>query len=396
MPAQVLYIIDSLCDWAGAERALLRMTRALPADRYRCAIATFRTHPSVGDLSQFPCPVHVLPMRRVYGRDALRAGLRLRSLIRSQKVDIVHTFFETADLWGGIVARLSGCRVLISSRRDMGILRSPKHSIAYRMLGGLFDQVQAVCGQVRQFCISADGFPAHKVVTIYNGIDMPGARSQAATSRWRNTPELAGASHVIVAVGHVRRVKGTDVLVRAAARVCAEFPRAVFAIAGGLYDSAYYGELQSAVRSLGLSRNVHFLDRCGDVTSLLQASDVYCMLSRSEGLSNALLEAMSCGLPCVVTPVGGNPELIDNARNGFLVPPEDAEAAAESILRLLRNQDLAVRLGAAARQTVESRFTTEAMVRSLVAEYDRLLDRRGPVATAPAPVETHTGEVCRS
>ena len=68
-----------------------------------------------------PCPVHFLPLRRSYDWTAIRMAVKLRRLIRSEQVGIVHTFFETSDIWGGLVARVSGSPVIISSRRDLGI-----------------------------------------------------------------------------------------------------------------------------------------------------------------------------------------------------------------------------------------------------------------------------------
>jgi L-malate glycosyltransferase len=350
---------------------LLCITRRLPRDRYRCGIVTFRTHPSIGDLSEFPCPVHVLPMRRTYGWKALQAARVLRHLIRSQRASIVHTFFETADLWGGLVARWSGVPVLVSSRRDLGTQRSGKHALGYRLLGRLFDQVQAVSGSVRDFCISTDGFPPEKVVTVHNGVELP---SSAQPMEAFEIAGISRAADLIATVGHVKRVKGYDVLIQAAGRVVAEFPRAVFAIIGDIYDKAYFDELQVTIRSLGISENIRFLGKRADVLPILRQAKVFTLLSRSEGLCNALLEAMACGLPCVATNVGGNPELVQDESTGFLVPNGDAAMAANRILRLLRDEPRAREMGNSARRTAETRFSTDNMIRKLVAEYDRLLE----------------------
>jgi len=83
--------------------------------------------------SSLPCSVRVLPLRKSYDIRALRLAIELGRFTKNENVDIVHTFFETADLWGGLVSRLSGVRVLLSSRRDMGILRRRKHGLASRL-----------------------------------------------------------------------------------------------------------------------------------------------------------------------------------------------------------------------------------------------------------------------
>lgn len=379
--AHILYVIDSLAGWAGAEGFLLRTIRLLPKDRYKASIVTFKTKPYIGSLDQFPCPVHVLPLDKTYDWKALKAALELRRLIRSEKVDIVHTLFETSDIWGGIIARLSGCPILVSSRRDMGILRTTKHQIAYRLLNSLFDQVQTVSDQVRSFAIEHDGIAPHKVITIHNGVDVERAVRANSVDRYRSSLGLDGASHLICTVGHIRWIKGTDILIQAAARVLKEFPRAVFLVIGGVLEQDYFRDLQELARSLQVEHAVRFLGNpiqhvsyqgeTDIIFSLLKMCDVFCLTSRSEGLSNALLEAMACGLPCVATRVGGNPEVIEHGISGFLVPSEDPVAVADSILAVLCDPRRKA-MGEAGRRTVATRFSTEVMVERLLRSYDEL------------------------
>jgi len=108
---------------------------------------------------------------------------------------------------------------------------------------------------------------------------------------------------------------------------------------------------------------------------LLAQSNIFLLPSRSEGMSNALLEAMASALPVVTTSVGGNCQLIEDGQNGFLTPPGDAFAAAERIVDLLENPALASSLGRAARSLIEREYSVEAVVELLVHKYDRLLER---------------------
>src|SRR5579862_4135184 len=127
----VLFLIDDLCGMAGAERVLINMLSHMPKDRFRCLVGTLRQDPNPEIVQKLGCPVHVFPLRKTYDLDALKIASQLRRLIRTEHVQIVHTIFETADLWGSVVAKLSGCPVIISSRRDMGFNQSPKHRLAY-------------------------------------------------------------------------------------------------------------------------------------------------------------------------------------------------------------------------------------------------------------------------
>lgn len=359
------------------------MINLLPQDKFRCSLATFKLDSRVDLFRQIACPVHVFPLRRIYDWSGLRAAIKLRELIRSQDVKIVHTFFETSDTWGGLVAKLSGCPLLISSRRDMGILRSGKHRLAYRVMGPFFDRVLTVSEEVRSSCVRQDGLDPRKVITVHNGIELEKIRASNGGEPPRRDLGTARAAHRITAVGHIRKVKGFDIFIRAAAIVRREFPQAEFLIIGAVHEPEHLQELQELTRSLGLTETVRFLGGSENVFSLLKTSDVFCLPSRSEGFSNALLEAMACGLPCVATRVGGNAEAIEDGVSGFLVPPQDPELAADRILRLLRRPEEARRMGQAGRKTVEEKFTAQAMIANLTAIYDRLLSgasRRSPDA----------------
>jgi glycosyltransferase involved in cell wall biosynthesis len=366
----VLFLIDQLCGIGGAERSLLNILRFLPRDRFRCSVVTFKADPAWSGFENFPCDWWHFPLQRTYDWNALKVALRLRRLIRSQKVDIVHTFFETSDIWGGMVAKLSGAPVLISSRRDMGILRNAMHRFAYRALGPLFDLVLTVSEEVRTFCIQHDHLKPEKVLTLHNAIELEMIPSASPAVDLRNSMGLGHASHLICTIGHVRRIKGVDVLVRAAKRVCAEFPRAVFLVIGGVLEPDHLQELQGLIESLDLKENVKFLGPSEDVLPLLAMSDVYCLASRSEGFSNALLEAMACGLPCVATRVGGNPEAVEDGRSGFLIESEDIGALADRIRTLLRQPERAKEMGRQGRRIIEAKFTIPVMISRLVEVYD--------------------------
>jgi glycosyltransferase involved in cell wall biosynthesis len=377
-PIHILYLIDVLWGLGGAEGVLLRIPKLLPKDRYRCTIGTFRLRPESPVFDQLPCPVREFPVSRVFGMDALRTALALRRFLRAERVQIVHTFFESADLLGGLVAKLSGVPVVISSRRDMGILRSTRHHIAYRLMNPLFDQVQAVSDAVREQTIRADGINPNKVVTIPNGIEIEKLAAAGGSAGLRHALRLEDAWPLIVTVGHIRRVKGYDVLLRAAAEVCRVYPKATFLIVGSVQEPDCDRDLHELVCQLGLERNVRFLGKMENesVWPLLKLCDVFCLPSRSEGMSNALLEAMGAGLPCVATAVGGTPEVLEDGRTGYVVPSEDHQAAAARILSVLGDPDAARTMGSLARRVVEERFSAQGMIRNMVGMYDQLLAAR--------------------
>jgi glycosyltransferase involved in cell wall biosynthesis len=363
----VLLVLDQFPrTLGGGERIVLRLASLLPKYGYRASILTFSIHPECSVLKSPPCPVYLLPLRRTYDLTAIRAALELREFLRSQKVKLVQTFFESSDIWAGFVARFMSDAKLVWSRRDMGILRARKHKIAYRFMACAPDAVFAVSEQVRQHCIEVDKIDPTRIQTIYNGLDLT---EWTASSR----PPRSRDEVVVTTVGNIRRVKGHDILIKAAAAIIRQFPNVKFSVAGEILEQDYFAELQRLVQSLGLSQQFHFV---GGVTTLrehLFAADIFALPSRSEGFSNALVEAMAASLPIVATDVGGNAEAVKDGVNGFIIPSEDPAALADALLRLLLDPVRATAMGLAGEALAAKQFTTEAMMSQIAGTYQKLL-----------------------
>ena len=365
----VLLVVDQFPrTLGGGERIVLRLAGLLPKYGYRASILTFAAHPASDGLKSPPCNIYLLPLPRTYDLEAIRAAFQLRTFLEQQNVRLVQTFFESSDLWAGAVTKLLSDATLIWSRRDMGILRARKHRMAYRLLAGMPDRVFAVSEEVRRYCIDVDHIDPGRTETIYNGLDL---------NDWsgRSVQAKKGNELVVTTVGNIRRVKGHDLLVRVAARIVPHFPQVTFTVGGEILESDYFAELEALVLKLGLSGRFQFLGGVTDLRSHLAAADVFVLPSRSEGFSNAIIEAMAASLPVVATDVGGNAEAIKNGVSGYIVPPEDPTALAAGIMQLLRDPSQARRMGAAGRHLAAEHFTTEAMMRRTTEAYDSLLGR---------------------
>ena len=368
----ILFLVDQLTELGGGERVLFELARELPKKGFRVAVATFRDLPDPA--SFLLCNnITLLPFRSCFSRQAIRVAVQLRHLIRTQQVDIVQTSFETSDTFGALVARLAGVRHVISSRRDMGILRTAKHRIAYRLLGGSYSAIIAVSDGVRQKHVAIDHLRSERVHTIYNGLNLDRFRLNDHRDATRRMLHLPSEAPLVTTVANVNAWKGLDIFLKAAAVIHAKLPSAHFAIAGDWTDRELVASLQALAVSLGVSHHCHLLGRVADVPSLLLASDLFALLSRSEGFPNAVLEAMAAGLPVVATAVGGTPEAIYHGQTGFLVANEDAAGAAEHLIALLSDEPLRRRMGDAGRERVERQFSTQTMVDKHVELYDALL-----------------------
>lgn len=373
----VLFIIDQLCEPGGAERCLLQMIRLLPPDQFRCSLLTFKIDRS-GLFASLPCPTYVYPLVRTYDLNAIKVALQLRALIRQQDIRIVTTFFETSDLWAGVLAKLLGVSVLVSSRRDMGILRSAKHRLAYKGVSRLYDAIITVSENVRQQCLERDRVAPRKVVTLYNGVDLKQIDTTETPRLTRAALGVSDTAPLITTVAHIRKIKGIDVLVRAAGEVHHKYPDAVFLVVGDVPEREldHFRELQNLCTQMRLDSVVRFVGSSESIPAILKLSNVFCLPSRSEGFSNALIQAMACGLPCVATRVGGNDEAILEGLSGYLVENEDAIGIADKICALLASPKSASRMGQTGRKIVEANFSDECMRRNLVDLYRNLLEAK--------------------
>jgi Glycosyltransferase len=363
----VLLVVDQFSrNLGGGERIALKLAALLPQYGYRASILTFSADTANPVFDTAPCPVYLLPLQRTYDRTALMGALALRRFLKQQKVKVVQTFFESSDIWAGFVTKLLSDAKLIWSRRDMGILRTRKHEIAYRLMAGLPDAVFAVSDLVRQHCIEEDHIDPDRVQTIYNGLELADWDISSPSVR-------RGDKVVVTTIANIRHVKGHDIFIRAAAAIAPRFPNVCFSIAGGVLDKAYFEELQSMVRGMNLSGRFHFVGSITDLQQQLSTADIFVLPSRSEGFSNAIVEAMAASLPVVATNVGGNAEAVQSGVSGIIVPTEDPEALADAISQLLADPARATAMGIAGKRRVAEKFTTAAMMEQTTATYRRLL-----------------------
>jgi glycosyltransferase involved in cell wall biosynthesis len=232
------------------------------------------------------------------------------------------------------------------------------------------DGIVAVSGFIRNALRDNEGLDERRIRILYNGIDPEHFDASVDRERVRAEERIGADDPVIGIAARFAPVKDHRTLLRAFRLVLSEMPNAKLALAG---DGELRGELEKETRSLGLGDAVRFLGVRRDIPHLLKSWDVFCLSSLSEGTSVTLLEAMSSGLPAVVTAVGGNPEIVEEGRTGLLVPRADAEALGAALVRVLRDQEGRKRMGEAGRARVRDRFTLDGMVSAYGDLYRELL-----------------------
>ncbi|MHB8736812.1 MAG: glycosyltransferase family 4 protein [Terriglobales bacterium] len=225
----------------------------------------------------------------------------------------------------------------------------------------------------------AAGYPRDRIHYLPNGVSVPSQRDAAARREARESlaevnPALALApdAPLVLYTGRLHEMKGLDHLVSAWPMVLARQPLARLWIVG---EGSYRRELAGQIDHLGLGGQIHLAGAFDDVEDFLLAADLFVLPSLEEGMSLALLEAMSVGLPVVATSIPANQVLVDDC-HGRLVPPADSAALAAAINDLLDHADDAQRLGEAARRRVSTDYSLDKMVTDHLALFEGLLAAR--------------------
>ncbi|MEG9434435.1 glycosyltransferase [Terriglobus sp. ADX1] len=368
----VMFIIDQLTELGGAERMMFALARSLPERGYKVAVVTLRDNPSP-EAYKLVDEITVLPTRSCLSAQGLQTLSRLREMIRERNVCLVQTYFESADLFGAIASRLAGVTTICSSRRDMGILRTAKHNLLYRLLTPLYSHVFAVSEKVARWHREKDRITSGKISIVHNGVALERYELSPHASELRHAHGIPSDAFLVTTIANINPWKGVDVFIKAASIVHQHNPKAMFAIAGDWTDREHLQQLRDLVTESNLEGCVRFLGRVEDIPGLLHDSDVFALLSRTEGFPNVVIEAMAARLPVVATDVGGTSEAVSDGVTGYLVPNEDYQAAADHIVALMNDRTHRSYMGNAARELVESRFSIQAMVSQHVEVYDALL-----------------------
>jgi glycosyltransferase involved in cell wall biosynthesis len=209
---------------------------------------------------------------------------------------------------------------------------------------------------------------------IYNGVDFSTFAADRDDSTIREEFGLAPECPLIVAVGNIRKPKGYEYLVRAAAIVRERNPDCRLLIVGH-GTGQLLDQLTGLIADLHLDDTVTLTGFRSDIPQILQQSDIFVLSSTSEGLSIATIEAMAVEKPVVVTASGGPQEIVADGETGYIVPPADERALADAITRLINDKSLRDQMGQAARASVQERFSIERNVDEYINVYRSCLRR---------------------
>ncbi len=360
-PGRIVILITTLT-FGGAETQVVRLATELKTRGWTvCVVCMVKPTAYMSQLEAQHIPVHSLDMKR--GVADVRAVFRLASLIRDFRPDIVHCHMFHANLLGRVTRLFCRIPALVCTAhnfRETSEQDGPTwhKELLYRITDPLADKTTIICNAAFERYVRVGAVPRRKFQMIPNGVDTD--HFKRSKNRRKNAREALGISSEFVwlAVGRLVKQKDYPTLFRALELLKHEQFVVLLAGNGPLEE-----QLREECRTRGLERQVRFCGAREDILDLYSAADAFVMSSEFEGLSAALLEAASTGLPAVVTDVGGNADVVKDEITGYVVPPAASKQLATAMHRLmaLLPENLQT-MGDAARQLCHEQFRIAAVM----------------------------------
>jgi sugar transferase (PEP-CTERM/EpsH1 system associated) len=365
----ILYVLHSL-GRGGTENGVVNLLNRMDPQRFRFTIALMEKNRAMLERVERP-GVSVVTVRRRWGNDPLYPA-SLYALFRREKPDLVHTR-NFSCIEGLAAARLAGIKAVLHSEHGRDVTEADglkrRRAFARSILFRCADRVVTVSEELRSTILANVKVVPEKVQCLPNGVDLSRFAPRGARERIRREFGLGADELVIGSVGRHDPVKDYRSLLLAFAAF-PDISRLRLLLCG---DGPQNLELRELARDLGVAERVLFTGFRDDIPDVLTSFDLFVLPSVTEGMSNAILEAMASGLPCVATRVGGNGELVSHGVNGLLVPPASPEKLHDAVRYLVEDRDARLRMGRAGRTRAETRFSLQGMVARYEDLYEGLI-----------------------
>jgi glycosyltransferase involved in cell wall biosynthesis len=374
---KILEIIAS-CQRGGVPTVVHNLVRYINRERFDIHLVAADDGPFYKTFSGL-CPVHDIPIRGCYPRSICA----LRSLIKSQHIDVVHAHGKGAAFYGRLASLgLRTKRVYTLHGFDDGHYRPIVRRLylaVEKMLGRITDSTVAVSEGERDKAANAGILVPGKSVVIPNGILIKGLAPRPPRG------------HVIGTLSRTSPQKGLEFLIEAVAMLMESHPDSICLVAGGTPagEEGYEERIKRMVKERGVGERMVFLGEIGDVETFFSKIDVYVSASRWEGLPTAILEAFAARTPVVATDVVGNRDLVSHLATGVLVQAENSQAIAEGIEFVFASADRLKEVVERAHCMVAERYSVDRMVK----QHERLYEGLLGSSTFPETLSSETDYV---
>jgi L-malate glycosyltransferase len=363
--------IDLGRQWRGGQAQALLLMKGLRARGHVAELVAIENSPLAQRAEAEEIRVHAVAPS--FSR--ARAALKISKVAERIKAEIVHTH-EAHALTAAWLARVNRRVGVAASRRlayplNQNVISLSRYRSASRVL--------AVSRFVSESVIGS-GIDSRKVAVVHDGVEIPPPVSEEDHAKARQRLGVQEGQRLLGCVGYLLPEKGQELLIRAWPAILEQSGNCQLLLAG---TGPSRELLEGLSRKLGVSDTVRFAGFVDDVAEVYRALDVFLFPSLAEPLGSSMLAAMAYGLPTVATARGAVPEVITDGENGLLAQGPEPGQIAAAIVRLLREPELARRLGSAARQTVEKRFSAEYMVDETLRVYGQIIQERVESTSKP-------------
>ncbi len=363
---KVLHLIDSL-NVGGAQALLVTYAQQAMMHDQKANIICLRNrsvNPVTTGLEATNAEVTYLPELPLWN---IYNIIRLIKIIKKKNADVLHTHLTNSNILGIICALWLHKPVVVSMHsvitgRPIKYLREKIELHILRYATKIIAVGEAVSNDYSRL------FP-QKVTTLTNSVNDIPTLPETKRTEIRISLGINTDGPLLIAIGRLTELKGFDDLLSAFQKVQKKHPLAHLIIAG---DGHLKDSLKKETEKNGLQNSVHWLGMRSDIPLLLASSDLYVSAAHWEGLSIALLEALSAGLPAVVTKVGDAPKVLE-AGLGYLVPPKSPEQLAHAIEKMLENPQNMKKMGQIAKEEILSKYGSTAWFMKLSNIYSEVI-----------------------
>lgn len=346
----------------GTELQVLNLARGLDREQFDLSFASLdKNGDHLAAFESLDVAIDEFKIKRLYHPHSFRQQARFASLLRKERIQILHSYNFYSNVFAVPAARMAGVPVVLASVRDQGVYLNPAQKKLQAMVCGIADRVLVNAGSIRDWLVE-QGLKRDQITVIRNGIDLSRYPIDPPRTGVREELGIPESAPVVTLMARINPKKGIDDFIKAAAQVKLEHPDAYYLVVGASLknedgviteETEYRDLLANLADSLGVNDRLIFTGLRDDTPDLLAETTISVLPSLSEGLSNTLLESMAAGVPTVATDVGGNPELVKDGVNGKLVPVQSPDQLAAAIKELLSDPDMLERLGVQARAMAE-------------------------------------------
>jgi glycosyltransferase involved in cell wall biosynthesis len=363
---RILHVALSM-DIGGLQSIIISLCRHLDQSRFETEILCLRDYDpeNIGELRNGGIRAHLIRKSSKYD---LTFFFRVARFIRQEKIDILHAH-SGCFFYAALFARMSGVRRFIYTAHGLPVLNRLQDIIEDNAAAMACSRIIPVSEEIMSVLRRRMPLARKKIKLILNGIDtarfqpFPDPEQKRLISGCYKIPSKA---FVIGTLGRLDPVKNYPMLIRAFASFWKLSDKETHLVFVG--EGSSKSELHSLSEEYGVRDHVTFLGPQYRVHGIVPCFDVFALSSLTEGTSIALLEAQACGVPAVVTNVGGNAAIIRNCENGFLCEVGDDRAMAGYFSQLSEDKQMLKRMGLAAAETARDRFS----INSMVAEYAKI------------------------